>query len=152
MNKLLRWSLVIPKLHYLFALTLARHAKTDSAIEQYRQAIALQPEMLEALNNLAWLLATSGESRLRNGSEAVQLAQHACELTQNQQPLFLGTLAAAYAEVGRFDDAIRTAEKARDLAEPMVSRHWPHAMPSFWSLIAPANRFMNSKRQIFLLR
>jgi Flp pilus assembly protein TadD len=53
---------------------------------------------------------------LRNGAEAVRLAERACELTQHRAPVLLGTLAAAYAEAGRFQEATETAEKARALA------------------------------------
>ncbi len=69
-----------------------------------------------AYNNLAWLLATTPDSDIRDGPRAVQLAQHACELTDYKQTICVGTLAAAYAEAGRFDDAIVTAQKACDLA------------------------------------
>src|ERR1019366_4434369 len=73
----------------------------------------------EALNNLAWMLASHPDPTIRNGKEAVELAERACRLTDNGQPFFLGTLAAAYAEAGRFNDAITTAEKARDLAKQL---------------------------------
>jgi hypothetical protein len=53
---------------------------------------------------------------LRNGTEAVQLAERACQVTSYQAPLLIGTLAAAYAENGRFDDAVKFAQKAHDLA------------------------------------
>jgi tetratricopeptide (TPR) repeat protein len=86
------------------------------AIAHYRRALHLQPDCLEALNNLAWILAADAQADLRNGTEAVLLARRACALTQNTVPAFIGTLAAAYAEAGQFDDAIHSAEKARDLA------------------------------------
>jgi hypothetical protein len=70
----------------------------------------LDPDSIEALNNLAWLLATSPEPALRNGPRAVQLAERACGLSK--LPSLLGTLAAAYAEAGRFSDATRAAEQA----------------------------------------
>jgi len=53
---------------------------------------------------------------VRDGAEAVRLARQAGALTLRKSPLALGTLAAAYAEAGRFSDAVRTAEEARDLA------------------------------------
>jgi len=69
------------------------------------------------LNNLAWKLATSEKTNIRNGTRAVQLAEHACVLTQYGVTPMVGTLAAAYAEAGRYDDAIATAQKACALAE-----------------------------------
>ena len=62
------------------------------------------------------MLATSPDDGLRNGAEAVRLAERACELTHYGQPLFMGTLATAYAEAGRFPEAVTTAEKAEQLA------------------------------------
>jgi tetratricopeptide (TPR) repeat protein len=69
-----------------------------------------------AQNNLAWLLATSPKASLRNGDKAVELAQQANALTGGKNPNILDTLAAAFAEAGRFDDAMRTAQKALELA------------------------------------
>jgi hypothetical protein len=75
-----------------------------------------KPDWPEALNNLAWLLASDKDGQVRNGEEAVRLASRACELTENKEPLLLGTLAAAYAEAGKYPEAVKLAEKARDLA------------------------------------
>jgi hypothetical protein len=71
----------------------------------------------EILNNQAWIFATSPEATVRNGRLAVELAKRTCELTHYQKTIFVGTLAAAYAEAGQFDDAIAMAEKACALAE-----------------------------------
>jgi|ERR1051326_5892055 tetratricopeptide (TPR) repeat protein len=102
--------------HYRLAVALARQHKAKEAIAQYREALRLTPEFPDALNELARLLACSPESELRDGTEAVKLAEKACAMTNSQQPDMLTTLAAAYAEAGRFPDAIATAEKARSLA------------------------------------
>lgn len=68
------------------------------------------------LNNLAWKLAVSPDARIRHGALAVRAAERACEATRYQQPTFVSTLAAAYAEAGRFEDAVTTAQKASALA------------------------------------
>ena len=86
------------------------------AVVEYRRALARQPHSLEVLNNLAWILATSADDSVRNGPEAVQLAEKACQLAQNQDATTMGTLAAAYAEAGRFSEAVATAQKAANLA------------------------------------
>ena len=65
-----------------------------------------QPDQEGVLNNLAWLLASCPNAAFRNGPEAVRLATRACESTGYAKPLLIGTLAAAQAEAGRFDDAI----------------------------------------------
>jgi tetratricopeptide (TPR) repeat protein len=90
--------------------------KTPLSKEHYAAALRLMPDYLTVLNNFAWLLATDSDPTARNGSLAVRLAWRACALTAHRRPLFLGTLAAAYAEAGRFHEAITTAEKARALA------------------------------------
>jgi len=105
-----------PQLLYLYAGVLAAQGNPRAAVDRYRQALALQPDMVEALNDLAWIRAASSDAALREGAEAVRLAERACELSQRREPVLLGTLAAAYAEAARFDDAIRTAEQARALA------------------------------------
>jgi tetratricopeptide (TPR) repeat protein len=105
------------KLHYLFAVTLAMQGNGREAAEQYREVLKLQPDNAEALNNLAWILASNPSNDVRNGADAIRLAERACELSQHRAPILLGTLAAAYAEAGRFSDAVSAAEKARDLAE-----------------------------------
>jgi tetratricopeptide (TPR) repeat protein len=78
--------------------------------------LRLKPDWPEAHNNLAWILATHPDEKLRNGAEAVAHAQRACELTRYRVPIMVGTLAAAYAEAGSFDDAIATAQKAHEMA------------------------------------
>ncbi len=104
------------KTHYHLALALARLRRSKEAIPEFREALRLQPDNPAALNDLAWLLASDPDPALRAGSEAVQLAEKACELTQHRLPALETTLAAAYAEAGRFKEAAATAEKARDLA------------------------------------
>lgn len=73
--------------------------------------------VLEALNDLAWLLATSQAAENRDGARAVRFAERACALTNRQDPALLNTLAAAYAEAGRFKEAIEAAQQARTLAQ-----------------------------------
>jgi len=87
------------------------------AIARNRLALKMQPDSpAQLLNNLACLLAICPDASLRNGPEAVQLAEKACQLTHYTDKVFVGTLAAAYAESGRFDDAIWMAQKACVLA------------------------------------
>jgi protein O-mannosyl-transferase len=95
---------------------LGQLGRNREAVVQYREALRLNPNLTEGLNNLAWVLAVNPDDTVRNGSEAVRLAERACELTHYREPLFVGTLAAAYAECGRFPEAIATGEKAAQLA------------------------------------
>ncbi len=105
-----------PETFFHLGMTLGQLGRAREAVAQYREALKLNPNLTGALNNLAWVLATSPDDELRNGTEAVRLAEQACELTHYREPLFIGTLAAAYAEAGRFPEAVTTAEKAEQLA------------------------------------
>jgi tetratricopeptide (TPR) repeat protein len=105
-----------PETFFHLGMTLGQSGRTREAVAQYREALRLNPNLAGALNNLAWMLATSSKAEFRDGTQAVQLAERACELTHYGEPLFLGTLAAAYAEAGRFPEAVTTAEKAEQLA------------------------------------
>jgi tetratricopeptide (TPR) repeat protein len=102
--------------HMQMAGILTRQAKYPEAVGHYLAALRLKPDLPDVLNNLAWLQATCPNLRIRNGAEAVTHAEHACELTHYKKSIYLGTLAAAYAEAGRFDEAILTAQKACTLA------------------------------------
>ena len=90
--------------------------RIDEAIADFLKAIQIKPDYLEALNNLAFILATGSQALLRNGPQAVELAQHANQLAGGENPFILHTLAAAYAEAGRFGEAVASVQKAADLA------------------------------------
>lgn len=102
--------------HFQLALVFMGLQETNQAIEQYRQTLQINPDFAPALNNLAWLLATAASPDLRNGADAVRYGTHACELTSYKEAVFVGTLAAAYAEAGQFQKAQETAQRACDLA------------------------------------
>lgn len=86
------------------------------AVLCYEQGLAALPDSAELHNNFAWLLATCPDPAIRAGGRAVVSAEQACQLTGKKQPFYLGTLAAAYAEAGRFADAVVSAEQAIALA------------------------------------
>jgi protein O-mannosyl-transferase len=87
-----------------------------AAVTEYRQVLAAKPDLAQGLSNLAWLLAACPENSVRDGPEAVRLAERACKVTGFAQAQMLGVLAAAYAEAGRFADAVATSQRAIDLA------------------------------------
>jgi len=88
------------------------------AMAEFTSALQISPENLAALSNLAWLLATSADPSLRNGSEAVRLAERADSASSRSDthPTVLRILAAAYAEAGQFDEAKETARHALEAA------------------------------------
>jgi tetratricopeptide (TPR) repeat protein len=108
--------------HSLLAAESSKQGNTAEAIAHWREALSLQPDSPSILNNLAWLLATSADAKFRNAAEAVQLVERACALTGSKSPSFLDTLAAAYAEAGRFDDAMKAVQRAIESAEQAGDR------------------------------
>ena len=102
--------------HYYLGVALAMKGRRAEGLAHWRQALLKEPDNVQVLNEIAWVLATAPEAALRNGSEAVSLAEHAVKLTSAREPVVLGTLAAAYAETGRYGQATETEQRAADLA------------------------------------
>jgi tetratricopeptide (TPR) repeat protein len=102
--------------YFSLGLILAAQGKPQEALTNFWQASRLSPESAPVLTHLAWFLATYPQANVRDGAEALRLAQKACALTGGKVPQCLAALDAAYAELGRFPEAIRTAEEGRDEA------------------------------------
>jgi tetratricopeptide (TPR) repeat protein len=98
------------------ALALLRMDRPAEAIAVLREAVRLNPHATDVRLQLAWVLATSPDDRVRDGREAVRLAEEARHQAGNQHWPVWDALAAAYAEAGRFDDARRAASRCLDLA------------------------------------
>jgi tetratricopeptide (TPR) repeat protein len=101
---------------YHLGSALLQKGRVEEAIAHFQRALQIKPDSVDVLNNLAWLLATCPDAHVRDGVQAVQYAGRACELTHYGVTIFVGTLAAAYAEAGRYDDAVAAGEKACALA------------------------------------
>jgi tetratricopeptide (TPR) repeat protein len=102
--------------HYDLGLALVMAGKSDQALLEYQQALQMKPDWPAPMNDLAWILATHPDAGVRDGSRAVSLAKRACEIAGEKEPRYWGTLDAAYAEAGRFEEAITTAQKTRQFA------------------------------------
>ncbi len=105
-----------PQAYYNLGLALAMQNKLAEAARNFEETLRLQPDYSPALNDLAWILGTAPQPELRNGPRAVELAERCCRLLGQTNLNALATLDAAYAEAGRFDDAIRTAQQVMQLA------------------------------------
>jgi len=102
--------------YFCLGTALERLGRTKEALIQYREAARLNPRMPEALRNLAAILASAASPELRDGLEAIRFAEQACRLTDYKESSSVSTLAMAYAEVGRWEDAVAMAQKAASLA------------------------------------
>ena len=102
--------------HTTLAIALEEKGNSAEAMQHYYRALELAPSSVPTLTNLAWLMATSQDASLRNGSKAVEFAKQADRLVGGANILVLRTLAAAYAENGEFAAALRTAHSAMELA------------------------------------
>ncbi len=105
-----------PMVHNTLGVIAAAGGRFDEALAHYQQARKIKPGDIYAHCHLAWLRATCPQASLRNGAEAIEYAQRANQLCGGGQPNVLDALAAAYAEAGRFPEALTAARRALDLA------------------------------------
>jgi len=102
------WTEVRSELH----LALLALINSPDAAKVLHQVASSMPDSTVALDDLAWVFATHPNGELRDGPEAVRLAEHACALTKRTSPILLATLATAYAETGNFGQAISTVQES----------------------------------------
>src|SRR5208282_4190782 len=93
-----------------------RQGQVNEAMAQFQKTLEFEPNNVDACRYMAWVLATCPEPTLRNGVKAVELAQAANQLSGGGDAEITSTLAAAYAEAGRFPEAVATARQALQLA------------------------------------
>jgi tetratricopeptide (TPR) repeat protein len=100
----------------ILGTALIQQGRIREAIEQWQDALAIEPENGNAASNLAWVFATCPDDSIRDGRRAVELAEKALRISGGKIPMIFRVLAAAYAEDGRFSQAIETAQRGADLA------------------------------------
>jgi tetratricopeptide (TPR) repeat protein len=102
--------------HADLGIVLSQKGLVREAVAEWQKVLAFEPNNLNAACNLAWVLATHTDGSIRDGIKAVELAEHAVNLSGGTNPRILRLLAAAYAETGRFAQAIEVAQRAAQLA------------------------------------
>jgi tetratricopeptide (TPR) repeat protein len=139
--------------------TLLRLGKQADAIADYEAVLKEEPKNSHVLNNLAWLLATSPDDKLRDGKRAIELATEGCKVTDYKQAHLLSTLAAGYAETGDYKTAIEWSQKAvavapdeemkanlvKELESYQASKPWRELLtePAMPEADAPAEKTAN---------
>ncbi len=104
------------EVHNIVGTVLIQQGRIREGVEEWQKVLAIQPDNGNAMSNLAWVFATSPDDSLRDGAQAVQLAERALRISGGRIPVIFRTLAAAYAENGRFSEAIQTAQRGIELA------------------------------------
>jgi tetratricopeptide (TPR) repeat protein len=102
--------------HTSLGNALVQKGSLREAVDHYEKALQSEPDSVLPLNNLAWVMSTGPDDSLRNNEIAVQLATKANQLSKESNPVFIRTLAAAYAQAGQFEKAIETARRALEQA------------------------------------
>jgi protein O-mannosyl-transferase len=105
-----------PGTHTSLANALVQKGLLREAADHYEIALQSEPDSTLPLNNLAWLMSAGPDDSLRNGAKAVELARKVNRISKQDNPTFIRTLAAAYAEAGQFENAIETAQRASEVA------------------------------------
>ncbi len=126
------------------------------ALAGRRESLRSRPNDVALLNDMAWTLATNPNASIRNGAEATELAQRAVQLSDGREAAVLGTLAAAYAEAGRFSEAVQTGARPWTSPRNRTTSHWQnrsgrkfrsmkreHRSAKFNNLLLPAQRDPN---------
>jgi Flp pilus assembly protein TadD len=104
------------EVHNLFGTALVQQGHVREGVEEWQKVLLIQPDNGNAMSNLAWVFATAPDDSLRDGAQAVKLAEQALHLSGGRIPILFRTLAAALAENGQFSQAIETAQRGITLA------------------------------------
>jgi tetratricopeptide (TPR) repeat protein len=102
--------------HTSLGNALVQKGHLSEAADHYEKALQADPDAILPLNNLAWVISTGPDDSLRNNEIAVKLALKTNQLSKETNPVFIRTLAAAYAQAGQFENAIETTRRAAEQA------------------------------------
>jgi len=103
-------------LHESLARVAMQLGDVEVAVAEYREAFRSDPQRVGTGNDLAWILATSGDPGVRDPEESIRIARQVVAATKERDPNTLDTLAAGLAAAGRFEEAVAVATRAADLA------------------------------------
>ena len=104
------------EVHNIVGTVLVQQGQVEEGVEEWQKVLSVEPDNGNAMSNLAWVFATSPDESIRNGAKAVQLTEQAVRVSGGRIAILFRTLGAAYAENGRFVDAIQAAQRGLELA------------------------------------
>jgi len=126
----LKSSSLLPSLLLQVGTGLLRRGEVESAVSYYREALQHNANSFEAQNNLAWILSTHPNEKIRNGKEAIVLITKALNARPGNAFSLLDTLAAAYAEDKQFAKAVATAKQAAEIAKSLGAHDYAQKIES----------------------
>jgi tetratricopeptide (TPR) repeat protein len=142
----LRLNPVFVEAHCNIASLLLENGRTKDAAAHYIAALQTKADYLPAMVSLAWIYATdSGEVGTQHAAEAVRLAEQACQISGCKQNGLLDTLAAAYANAGRFEEAVKTGEEAFSIAKAVGENNFADSIRARIDLYKKGSPFRAKK-------
>lgn len=133
-----------PAVHNNLGTALLTKGQSEAAVAEYKKAVELSPDYTSACKNLAWVLATSGNAAIRDGPRAVQLAEHANQISGTNDVLIIFTLAAAYSEAGKFPEAVETTKAALQWAALQSNSYWVNRLQAALRLYEAGQPFRDT--------
>jgi len=119
--------------------------KASEALAAWRAVLRIDPDHVAVLSQTAWVLATSPDQALRDGAQAVTFAERAVRLANGRQPSILDTLAAAYAETGRFQEAVKITTQRLEWARNQKNLRLVDALESRLALYQAGRPFRDNR-------
>jgi tetratricopeptide (TPR) repeat protein len=135
-----------PYNHFNLGIIFCQDRQFEQGVVHFNDAIQRDPDFLPALISLSLIRSASPVDALRNGPQAVELATRACELSRYENPMALHALAAAYAEVGRFPDALATVEVALRITRGAAQEAFAKELQRMLGLLQQQKPYRSSPR------
>ena len=145
-SEALRLNPTFVEAHCNIASLLLEKGMTKDAAAHYIAALRANANYLPAMVSLAWIYATANdEAESQHAAEAVRLAEQACQISGCKQSALLDTLAAAYANVGRFEEAVKTGEEAFSIAKAAGENNFADSIRARIALYKKGSPFRSEK-------
>lgn len=102
--------------HFSLGMVHSQLGQREEAIQKFQDTLGVQPDFVPALMQLGYIWSSHEKTGLRNGPEAVKVAEKAAQLTRHQDPAVLNVLGMAYAQDKKWKDALEVSRRALSIA------------------------------------